>query len=229
MTWKRPQVFNLWAFCIKRLIRDFPEIEFVVTVAGSEGSRSKRRVEKHGFNYIEAPNHPIGRKANTRLQYTKTFKPDYVLFLGDDDLLTSSLFQYYLDRIKEGYDEIAPLDIYYYVSWLDKVAYSKGYIDHRKGEPVAVGRMLSKRALNKVKWTLWADHEDKYLDNHIIANLKHQRIKRHYFRVESVDGMLLDVKTDTNMTQFKWRKNYEEKPLFFLDEFEEKDEILCVG
>ena len=79
MIWKRAKVFEVWAKATKRLIADFPDIDFVVTVAGSEGNHSLHRVEKHGFNYIEAPNNPLSEKARTRLQFTRGFNPDYVL------------------------------------------------------------------------------------------------------------------------------------------------------
>lgn len=228
MTWKRPSVFSVWAAATRRLIRNFPNVDIIVTVAGSEGARSRERVEKFGFEYIEAPNFPIGKKANMRLKFTSTFNPDYVLLLGDDDILSDDVFQYYLDRIKDGFDEIAPLDIYYYISWLKTCAYSQGYVDHRKGEPVAVGRMLSKRVLNKAKWSLWADKESQYLDNHAIQNLKNIVKRPHYYRLSKTGGVILDMKTAHNMTKFQWRKNYSKIDNSILDKFPEK-ELICAA
>lgn len=228
MTWQRPKVFSVWAAATRRLIRNFPNVEFVVTVAGSEGECSRERVEKFGFEYIEAPNSPIGKKANIRLQFTKTFNPDYVLLLGDDDILSDDAFQYYLDKIKDGYDEIAPLDIYYYVAPLKCCAYSRGYIDHRKGEPVAVGRMCSKRVLDRVRWTLWEDAENKFLDNHAVKNLKSAVRKPHYYRLKKTGGVILDMKTSQNMTRFRWRKNYSKISNSILEKFPEK-ELICAA
>jgi len=165
MLWGRHDLFRVWAIGIHRIINTFPSIDWVVTVAGSEGRESELLVRSCGFEYIETPNEPIGRKANMRLQFTKMYKPDYVLFCGSDDFFCNSAIKLYCGLIKKGYNEIAPLDIYY-LTPEKQIAYSHGYQGARKGEPVAVGRMLSSKILDKLDWRLWDDSEDMYLDGH---------------------------------------------------------------
>jgi len=207
MMWQRPEVFHIWAENILYLIITNPKYEYVVTVAGSEGEKSKKMVEDYGFKYLEFPNVPLGAKANARLQFTRQFNPDYVLFVGSDDIFTLPTFKYLLKCMEEDFDEIASLDLYYY--WRGCIIYSHGYQGKRKGEPVAPGRILKASVLNEFDWKMWEPREQDYLDGHIRDRLESMNLKRNYFRHRLNGLCMLDIKTDVNMTQFQMRDNYE--------------------
>lgn len=230
MIWKRPEVFEIWAAGIKRLKKDFPKINFIITVTGSEGGVSRKLVKKFKFEYHEYPNEPIGAKANARLQFTRTFKPDYVLFMGSDDLISSATFAYYLKQIKKGYQEIAPLDLYYW--YKGQIIYSYGYQGDRFGEPVAVGRMLKANVLDHFDWKMWDADAKRYLDGQIRNKVKLLEIPYCYYSCRQQNFCILDIKTDVNMTPFKWRPNYESDSMLILKNFskieQRKISQLCV-
>ena len=223
MIWQRHSVFKVWASHYKVLQQKFPEIELIVTVAGSEGNVSKHLVESYGFKYIECPNTPLGFKANTRLMFTSLFAPDYVILVGSDDLISEKLFGRYIDWAKEGIGEVAPMDIYYYNAATEECAYSHGYQDEkRRGEPIAAGRMLSRHVLHNLSWQLWDNGEEKMLDGHPVRRLKTFPHSIRYYYCREEDAHLLDVKSPVNMTPFKWRKNFDEVGLEILKPFDVK-------
>lgn len=215
MIWKRHDIFEIWARGIKRLSENFPNVKIDVVVAGSEGQKSRSLVEKHRFRYIEAPNSPLGRKANLRLMACKELSPDYVLLTGSDNLFSDKYFSYILNLAKQGFDEIAPLDIYYYDTITKYAAYSNGYqnynknIKHRRGEPIAPGRMLSRQVLDKVEWKLWDESEDKFLDKWPRENLKKIVTNYNYFSCRENGLVMCDIKSSINMTKFIIRSNFE--------------------
>ena len=97
--WKRPEVFKFFARGVHKLIESFPSIQFEVIVTGSEGTQSEQMVTTEGFHYIEIPNEPLAEKHNSSLKKAKQLKPDYVLCLGSDDIISPGLFEIYLKEI----------------------------------------------------------------------------------------------------------------------------------
>jgi len=152
MMWKRPQVFEIYAAGIKRLMDNFGVMPFIV---GSEGDVSRKMCYKHGFNYIEYHNTPLGAKANAAMKAMEGHNLDYVINLGSDDLISDSLMELYIKYMKEGYDFIGIKDLYFYDCIGKRLIYWDGYKSgnpDRRGESVGVGRVLSSSLLDMFKW-----------------------------------------------------------------------------
>jgi hypothetical protein len=197
----RHRTFNVFAQGIKNLQIAYPEVEINCLAVGT-GDR--KIVEKHGFEYHEFPNQPLSEKAQHRLELSKN-KADYYLFLGSDDVMDEKLFGYYLERIKQGYDFIAPYDIHYWNRGV--LYYSSGYKrgDARFKEPLAVGRCLSNKLLNDFNWELWTEERKIGLDAGVWKKLKEVK-NSHFFKSKNI-GILLDVKTVENLSRFDRRKH----------------------
>ena len=207
MIWQRHEIFKFWAKNILSLIAAFPKVEILAVVAGSEGRKSKKLVESYGFHYVEAPNMPLGKKANFGLLRCKDLKPDYVLFLGSDDLVSIKTFRYLLKRMKEGYDEICNMDLYLYDIASCTTIYSCGYTNKRKGEPMGVGRCLSRKILNKIKWDLWENIRNKGLDGSSWRGLEKIKHSRYTYWLKKEKLMIVDIKSQQRITSFKIRSN----------------------
>lgn len=211
MIWRRPEVFECFAVGVKNLIQSFPEIEFEVVAVGSEGEHSFQLAFNHGFTYHEYPNDNLGKKAQFRLDKVKETDPDYVLFLGSDDILTPSAFAYCIRHMNNRIEHIAPFDIYYLNR--KRLYYSEGYRvgHHRHGEPVAPGRLLSASILNKLNWTLWDNSVvHRGLDSKAYARIKSAQNSYHYYSLKDIGAMLIDIKTSENLSTFnpKFRRNH---------------------
>lgn len=208
MIWKRPNVFRVWATAVTRIIKTFKDQEFEVLVAGSEGNKSKKLADSWGFHYLETPNQPLGLKANLRLKTCEKLNPDYVLFLGSDDLMCTDTFSFILDKMKKGFDEIAPMDLYLYKVINGMLIYSEGYINHRKGERLAIGRALHKDVLNRINWKMWSNDIKIGLDgnsrNHLDGHVKNP----HYYWLKENNLMIVDLKTEVNLSKFRLRENH---------------------
>jgi len=210
MMWRRFDVFCVWAESILRLQRDFPNTELIVVVAGSEKGKSRKLCESFGFHYIEVPNRPIGRKANLRLLECKKYSPDFVYLCGSDDIISTQTFRKYLSYANHGYEEVSLLNLYYFNTLKNEFAFSRGYTGRRTGEPIAPFRMISKRLCNIMGWQGWNDKEKLFLDGHIYKRLCGIPHKRMVIDIKKNNDFALDIKTEINMTPFKWRNNYRE-------------------
>ena len=207
LIWKRPKLVNVWCKAIQRIINSFPEVDIVVLVAGSEGDKSRNLIESHGFDYIETPNQPLSNKANRRLIACKNYKSDYVLFLGSDDFINNKTFDFILDKMKIGHDEIAPMDLYYYDTVSKSFVYCEGYTNHRKGEQLAIARSVTRDVLNKIGWQMFDPNKTKGLDSGSKKRLKSAVQNPYYYSIKENDLFILDVKTETNITKFQRRSN----------------------
>lgn len=210
LLWQRYEIFEIWAEAALRLINDFSNTrtKISVVVAGSEGEQSKSLVEGFGFHYVEVPNMPLGRKANFRMLKCRDLKPDWVVFLGSDDIISSKTFRYLLKQMRKGYDAIHNMDLYYYDTISGYTVYNCGYINHRRGEPMAPGKCLSAKLLKRMKWKLWDDDLLNTLDFNLRKKLEKRRYKKHIYSLKEKGLMIMDIKGKNNITPFRMRPNY---------------------
>lgn len=208
MIYGRFEVLDIWAAGIHRLIKSFPDIEFNVLIAGSEGEVSRDKAIDYGFDYIQLPNFPLGLKANLRLQAARDYEADYCLFLGSDNLISNATFGYLLDKAAKGYKQVSNYDLYLHDSRTKRTVYSKGYTNHRRGESLAVGRFLHKDILNALGWTLWSDSREKWLDVESYARIKSIPHRQHKYRIKDSGLFVIDIKTVNNISSFQMRSNW---------------------
>ena len=197
LTYGRPQVFKVFAQGIRDLQKAFPKIDIECLAVGSG---DKEMVEAEGIEYFNFKNDPLADKAEYRLSICRN-KADYYLFLGSDDIITVEVFQYYLDRIADGHDWIAPYDLYLYHEGC--MYHSKGYeVGHmRHGESLAVGRCLSNEILNSCGWSLWRSGRTRNIDKEAYDTLRRHTQNKHFFKLKGV-GVLFDIKTKDNLSNF---------------------------
>lgn len=195
--WKRPEVFRFWAEQVNKL-KEQADFEIIPLAVGSEGRRSKRLCESYGIEYYEYPNHPLGRKANARLRFCKKYDPDWILFLGSDNVISFDLLQEYIKHM-ESYDVIECKDIYYFDTRTKTSVYCEGYNNHRKGEPLAVGRCISRYVAEENNWDLWDDRKLKGIDSSVHEKLKPFRRKLITIKDKH---LVLDIKGNQNISTF---------------------------
>src|SRR5690606_23300699 len=172
MAWRRIPLLELWAAHHTTL--DVPGVEVDVLVCGSEPD-AEAVARRHGCHYVHAPNAPLGAKAQARLDATRELEWDYLLFLGSDDFIAAPTLAYYARRMagsngSPGHDLVAPMDLYYWAPPVDastggaprrpaRLWHSAGYTPrtapHRVGEPMAVGRCLSREIVERLDFALW--------------------------------------------------------------------------
>ena len=207
MCFKRPQVFEVFAQGVHNLIDAFPNVEFQVLCVSSENNPSREQIEAHGFTYYNFKNRPLTDKAQYRIRLVKELDFDYWISLSDDDFITPSYFAYILDKMYQGYEYIAPYDLYYIRNM--KLYYSDPYPKghHRYKEPLAVGKAVSRELLERVDYKLWGIvKRDRGLDKDAYNVLIEAAKYKHFFKCKDTGGMVVDVKSPFGMT--RWDKSY---------------------
>lgn len=195
MMWRRHDVFKVWATCIHRLIKDFPQCEFTVVVVGSEGKTSEDIVKSNGFQYIECEN-VTGKKANVRLEAMRKLKPDNFIFCGSDDIISSEAFRFMLD-LSSGYDEICTMTLHYFDTQTKRLILSPGYQGSpREGEPLAPWRML-KAGIVSMLGDPW--HE---LPRNIDSGVYQRLSAIPHSQLCHSGKMIIDIKSPGNITPF---------------------------
>lgn len=202
--WKRSDVFEMFAKGINHLVQNSDLFDISVIVAGSEGAKSKRMVEKHGYTYIETPNDPLSNKVNQTTLYCQNLDLDYVICLGSDDIMSLELLNEYHKHMIKGIDFIGVTDCFFYDTESKKSLYWGGYREsYRFGHTVGAFRAISISLLKKWNYKPWEVQHSKVLDSSIEAKLKNTKHTSHTFSLLDKDLKALDIKSSTNMTPFQ--------------------------
>ncbi len=193
MMWKRPNTFRFWAKHLQSLKSNF---EIVLLAVGSEGETSRKLAQDCGVHYVEYPNN-LGAKANARCRACQLLNPDYIMFLGSDNIVCNELLEYYW--LNRHNDIIEVKDIYYFDTRSNTSVYCEGYTNHRKGEPLAPARMISRKVAELLHWSLWNDRKRAGIDSS--ATVKLNRFKRHQITIKD-RFLVLDIKSNQNISKF---------------------------
>lgn len=193
----RHEIFSLWAEQVLHLQKTFPQHEYAVVVAGSERSASQRLAESYGFDYIEHRNNPLGEKHNARMERVMFHNPDVVVMLGSDDLMCQKTFEYAIGKVQEGFDVVHHLDLYFYDSVGKRSFYNEGYTNHRRGEPMAVGRVLNAKVLYE-QHPMYPAGKNRGHD--YIFKDRLVGYSEHIYTLRQLGLCVVDVKSKTNLT-----------------------------
>lgn len=98
--WRRPEISAV--VLAHYAATDIPGAELKLYAVGSEPGDEKL-AEEHGWHYTNFSNDHLGRKRNAGLVAIKGDKPDAVLRIGSDDLLSAALIQKLVSAIKTGH------------------------------------------------------------------------------------------------------------------------------
>ena len=147
--WERHEIANIFSIGIKRFIDDAPNGIECEVLAVCSTKESIELCKKHEFNYIEADNKPLGKKWNKGLNYAiNKLDFDYVLIMGDDDLISSEAWNYYEPYLNANIDYFGFNSIYFYsVKTKDCLMFE--YKEKYKHKLIGCGRMISRKAIVK--------------------------------------------------------------------------------
>lgn len=206
--WQRPELTDFVLGCYAALRDELKDgMELDLLAAGSEGAASRRRVERHGFRYVECGNRPLGRKWNVGLAALRSSSPDAVAIVGSDDLLNARYFELVAAGLRRGYDLFGLMDLFYLDLRSETLVHWPGYHNVRIGETVGLGRCLSRRLLDRFDWCLWEDDLDSALDRSMTSRVlpvvsQSGDFRSAAFRCREFGVSAIDVKSDVNIWSF---------------------------
>ena len=127
----------------------------------------------------------LGRKWNGGFQYARSLDPDYILYIGSSDWLSDNWLEIMLPLMGDndfiGKSDYYELHLEFDIPFLRGEEYDieevrrsfrrrmfghwKGYTDERAGEPIGIGRILSRSFLERIDWKPFDDGQVKNMDH----------------------------------------------------------------
>jgi hypothetical protein len=191
--WKRPLITELCFTGINRLRRSF-NIDALAVISEEE---MIPLCDKYNVRWVMYKNEPLGEKKNYGLSKAKEIDFDYLMEIGSDDLILDELVEDYLRNYIGKYEffgvsDALHVDTHFRVARriTSKTCYG-------------AGRMISRRVLEDMGWTLWAKSANRGLDQNSLFNMRRRKISYHMTNPMKYPGVI-DVKSMENI----WKFNY---------------------
>lgn len=169
-----------------------------------ETKEERLTCEAAGAEFIEYENKPLGKKWNAGFLKAKEYNPDCCLFVGSSDWVSDNWIDYCTQYIKQ-YDLIGKPDF----NLLDygkelRLCHWTGYRDlRRQNEPIGIGRILSKRILDKLGWKPMDDKLDNSLDWSMYQKVLLHSGKIKLLRTDDIESLSLSTNKWENKHKFE--------------------------
>ena len=196
--------FPLLRVTIERLLKRNGVNQVVVV---GDQHEVKAICRQTGAHYVEFKNRPLGRKWNWGFHTARDMKPDACLFVGSSDWISDTWIPDILPLTDE-YDLIGKPDFYL----LDigpgntlRACHWPGYGDHRparKYEPIGIGRVISARMLDEIKWMPFDPAADNSMDWQMYQKVLKAGGKVHLVTDESLRSLSISTYQWVNKHKF---------------------------
>ena len=219
INYNRRLVLELFLASIDRLralVGFFP----VVCVSEEEDLHA---CQSHNVVHLTRMNKPVTEKWQKGFRYFQNeVKPDYVIIVGSDDIISNYLMLKLIEAMDKGYDLIGIREIYFYGGH----GQHRGKLIHiSRPQMLGVCKTISKRVLDQIDWKPFPKRLNSSMDGLCARTIQ------PYVKSQSiVQGMVTDVKSSVNLNRIDgWLKRANDKcsPELFYNYLSEKElEIL---
>jgi hypothetical protein len=197
---------------------------FITCMVATE--RDKHKVD----DVLFYKNSPLGEKWNVLCEYVgKVHNPDYIMILGSDDMISSSMLELIDHKINQGYEFIAFNDIYFYSLNPKRIKFSEcGYWAGRgANRALGPGRVCCKGLLDEVKWRPWGGTINSGLDGSFWKNIRGyvNEEKKTILSLRATSTYCVDIKTIGNINGIGNLELQSEDPVLLLSKFMDSDEV----
>lgn len=195
--WQRPGITRICFEGIKRL-QQHPDFEIQATATASENGLFAPLCEEYGIEYVHCNNKPLGLKWHTGLQACMKHDFDFLMLLGSDDLISSSLLDIYKPLCKE-YFVFGVEDLYLYSVERKKTVYYPGYEKIKMS--IGAGRMIHREVIEACKGKLWPFRINRGLDGNSLRRIRAKGYDEHVINVKG-KAAIVDIKSRVNLNEF---------------------------
>lgn len=205
--YQRLALTRIWWHGIRRLRMQWYEagLNVQVYIAGDEHEH-RRLAQANDGKYLKIDNGRLGAKYNLLTQTACHKGNDYVFFLGSDDFVCPRMADIYAHAMKSGEQFLGASGAYFYEPHTGRLALFEGYPEDHKayGQSVGAARLYHRSLLEPVDFRPWQDTRDRGLDANATRSLglPTGRDGMDHLVMVGRDGILLDVKTHTNIWHF---------------------------
>jgi hypothetical protein len=187
---------------------NFPDVEIIPCISGSEGKVSRDLVGKiKNSRYVEVRNNPLCQKTNAAMRLGGDC--DYFFNMGSDDIFHPEAFRKYIDIINaEHFDFVGVLDFYFIDVISKRSLYWGGYREkYRIGYTCGAGRMISKALVEHYDYNIFECDKRGNLDHSMQEKIDGYAGKNKTFYLKDFDLYAIDIKSEVNMTPFEFWDN----------------------
>lgn len=200
--WKRRSVERITFGHLRRAIDSVGNDGALVSViaVGSEGGQSRSMAEQHGFDYIEYPNNPLGKKWNAVWQEAVKRDPDVIVSIGSDSLISRKSIVEYIKFSDSGFDFMG-YEGCLMLDYRKKKSISfDGYLGGRSGESAGVGRAYSRSLFSRIRRSPFLNTANKGLDSSFMKSLVKDmpNVRKHIIKPKS-KFQPIEIKSEVNI------------------------------
>lgn len=186
--WGRPRVTEL--------VLDYYDTikgDLCIAIVSDEDPDPLEEYETTNFEVFAYPNKPLSNKWNYGMSMMKDWKPDAVIIVGSDDLITPKYIEACRYFLKHGAEYICLEGAYFFDAIKQRMCYGKA-------RRLGLGRCLSRSLLERVDWNPWPNGLNSGLDGAM-----DEVLAPHYPRIVRIEdpvelGLVgLDIKTGENI------------------------------
>lgn len=118
----------------------------------------------------------LGAKWQACVDYAKDHHPDAVMVMGSSDMVQDGWAETLLKDIEEQDCAMAGTEGVYFLDIQPgnskRMIRWGGYTNSRRGEPIGTGRLVGRKALDRINWQLFDKTRDKGMDESMMLALK---------------------------------------------------------
>ncbi len=206
--WGRPEVFCVVCKVLQRFMVHADVRTDIVFVLSKEDPYYDRLLkiikasDLPGYRIVKKCNDFLGAKHNSGIKNALMHRPDYIMNIGSDDLLHSSLWDLYMPFIKQKYHIIGLKKLYFYAPPSEAIMF--GY-KNDKHLVVGAGRLMHGGMIRKI-WQKEGKLYDQDCQRGLDTNSAF-RLYTHGVQPLVLDSgqfpMVVDIKTDMNINGMK--------------------------
>lgn len=194
------------------------------------GKEDEKTCRDEGAIWVNEQNKPLGRKWNAGFIKAKEYAPDACLFVGSSDWVSDNWISEMMPHlVKNGMTGTAGCHFGDFQPRMKRLVYWPGYEKgmkiqsrghERKDEPIGIGRMISSKCLDALKW----QPIDNALDNSIDWSM-FNRVKQAGFNVKLIKADIHALSISCNLWPNKhkfddhWRGELPSERIRKADEF----------
>lgn len=172
-----------------------------VICAGHE-PHLKSICESAGAVWVNHRNNPLAAKWNAAFQVARQFNPDACLFVGSSDWLSDNWIATLRPYLEE-YDLVGVPGMHLlHVCYEPLLCEWTGYTTDRKTESIGIGRMLSRRLLDKIRFKPFNDRLEGNLDHSMQQNSIQQAARIHMVDDKNIIALSLSSNLWDNKHKF---------------------------
>jgi hypothetical protein len=167
------------------------------------GWEEREVCEQAGAEFIQHKNLPLGQKWNAGFQAAEKYSPDACLFVGSSDFVSDNWI-HTLSPYLNTHDLVGLPNCYFadvnYSSERNeyRVVHWHGYLGPRSGESIGIGRMISRRALDKINWMPFNNHLNSSLDGSMFGKVE----SRHLLKTDKCMSLSISTNLWNNLHKF---------------------------